>query len=214
MQNPNNEQGLRTYTIEGETYYSVTSILGLTKSEESQAKLDAWRERVGEDEANNISLAATIRGTALHKWCEDYCNGLKPVFDEDTALPFWPGIQPVLDEVSDVKFQEVQVYHPKYKYAGTLDCYGAFRGVANTLIDFKTSSKYKRFAWIEDYCIQTVAYAAGVKHCYGINTNQAAIIIALPDKPALVYTLSRAQMVYYWGLWVKRLELFHSIINN
>jgi genome maintenance exonuclease 1 len=203
---------MRTYYIDGETYYSVTSILSLTKSSEDQAKLDAWRGKVGEEEANRVSEAATVRGTALHKWCEDYCNNKEPIFDEESALPFWPGVKPVLDEISDIKFQETQVYHPDYKYAGTLDCYGTFRGIPNTLIDFKTSSKYKKFDWIEDYCIQAVAYAAGVNHCYGIKTYQAAIVIALPDKPALVYTLNRQQMTKYWKLWINRLEQFHNAL--
>jgi hypothetical protein len=213
MQNPA-VNGLRTYSISGKIYYSVTTILSVSKSDRDARMLQAWKDRVGESEAREIGKAATTRGTALHKWCEDYCNGLEPIFDEPTALPFWKGMQPALDRITDVKYQEIQVYHPSYSYAGTLDCYGTFDSVPNTLIDFKTASKSKRFDWIEDYCIQTVAYAAGVRHVYGHNTNQAAIIIALANKPAQVFVLNREEMVYYWELWLKRLAVFHERIKN
>lgn len=213
MQNPTIND-LRTYTINGATYYSVTTILSQSKPEKDKAGLQEWRDRVGNEEAQRVSTEATVRGTALHKWCEDYCNGIDPTFDEETALPFWDGMKPVLDEITDVQYQEVQVYHPLYRYAGTLDCYGTFRGISNTLIDFKTSTKSKRFDWIQDYCIQTVAYAGGVKQVFGHGTNQAAIIIALPKKKAQVFILNKEEMLFYWDLWLQRLAIFNERIKS
>lgn len=196
------------YDIEGKRYYRVTHILANSKSDRDARMLQSWKERVGHDEAKKVSTAATVRGTALHKWAEDYLQGIPPDFEEETALPFWPGFKPVLDEISQVDYQETRVYHPRYEYAGTLDLYGTFQGVPNTLVDFKTSSKRKQFNWIEDYCLQVVAYAAGVKYRFGISTNQAAIVIALPNKDAQVFILNRDEMEYYWGLWLQRLEIF------
>ncbi len=214
--------GLRAYPIDGKLYYGITSILGASGSEHGANIMAAWKERVGQEEADRIGREASIRGTAIHKWAEEYLQGKEPALDEPLAIPYWKSILPVLDEITNVRFQEKRVYHPVYGYAGTLDCYATFRGVENTLIDFKTSAKAKRFDWIEHYCIQTVAYSAAVKACHGLTTNQTAIIIARPEKTyksvdkapkvteAQVFTLCREEMIYYWDLWLERLKVFNE----
>jgi genome maintenance exonuclease 1 len=206
----------RTYVINGEEYYSVTTILSHSKSSEDSAKLQKWKERVGDEESERIKKSATKRGTILHGWCEDYLRfGSEPdPSPEDEVWDFWISIRPTLSQVTDVKFQEVQVYHKGLKYAGTLDCYASFQGVSNTLIDFKTAAKPKRRDWINDYFLQTVAYAAGVKEVYGFSTNQAAIIIALPDKPAQTFVLGRNDMLGLWSEWRDRVRVFNDRIGN
>ena len=58
-----NHNGKRHYvTPEGELYPSITTVLG----ELSKAAIQAWRERVGEEEANKISGKASRRGTSVH----------------------------------------------------------------------------------------------------------------------------------------------------
>ena len=49
----------RVYDINDEKLPSVTTILGATKSEESKAKLAAWRQREGEIKADKIRDDAT-----------------------------------------------------------------------------------------------------------------------------------------------------------
>lgn len=198
------------YNIEGKRYYRVTHILANSKSDRDARVLQSWKERVGHDEAKRVSTAATTRGTAIHKWAEDYLKGLTPDFEEETALPYWDGFKPVLDQISDVVYQEKRIYHPKYNYAGTLDLYGTFDGVPNTLVDFKTSDKRKRFDWIEDYCLQVAAYAAGVKYVFGLPTVQAAIIIALPKKEAQVFIIERDELLWFWKRWLNRIAIFEQ----
>ena len=47
--------GKRHYLVGDEKLPSVTSILKACESEEKKASLDAWRQRVGEDEATRIT---------------------------------------------------------------------------------------------------------------------------------------------------------------
>ena len=55
----------RTYTTpEGKKYPSVTTVLGA--SEDSKDGLNAWRQRIGEEEADKITRQAGARGTAVH----------------------------------------------------------------------------------------------------------------------------------------------------
>src|SRR6056300_2066597 len=62
----------RTYHTPDGSYPSITTILGKTAN---QAWLQAWKDRVGEEEAARISKIATDRGTLVHEYAERYFNG-------------------------------------------------------------------------------------------------------------------------------------------
>src|SRR6185437_9695158 len=64
------EDGKRYYkTPTGNLYKSVTTIIG-ERSDKSW--LRGWRDRVGEDEADQILFQAQERGTAIHSIAERY----------------------------------------------------------------------------------------------------------------------------------------------
>ena len=65
-----NINGMRFYEVGGEKYPSITSVLG--SRPEKAAGIQAWRERIGEAQANIISRKAANRGTTFHHFCEDY----------------------------------------------------------------------------------------------------------------------------------------------
>ena len=65
----------RVYDIDEEKLPSVTTILSATKSEESKAKLAAWRQREGEKKADQIRDDAAARGTIMHRILEGYVKG-------------------------------------------------------------------------------------------------------------------------------------------
>ena len=62
----------RVYDINEEKLPSVTTILGATRSEESKAKLAAWRQREGEIKADKIRDDAAARGTIMHRILEGF----------------------------------------------------------------------------------------------------------------------------------------------
>ena len=65
--------GKRHYEINGiEKLPSVTTILKATEPDEKRESLQAWRDRVGEEEATRIVDSAGARGTAMHKILEKY----------------------------------------------------------------------------------------------------------------------------------------------
>ena len=68
------EDGLRFYQVtEGDKVIaklpSVTTVLGQTKD---QSGLDKWRQKVGEAEADRISMLSMNRGTIMHRLIELY----------------------------------------------------------------------------------------------------------------------------------------------
>ena len=182
------ENGRRLYvTPEGEKYPSVTTIL----SEYKKQGIIDWRKRVGDTEANKISTQASRRGTKVHKLCEDYLNN-ELSFDSYTPdnVVMFKSIQPILDEIELVYGQERTLFSHHLKTAGRVDCVGKFRG-KDFIIDFKTSSKPKKWEWIDNYFMQGSAYSVMWEEMTGIPIPNIAIIIAVADETSQVFIEKR-----------------------
>lgn len=189
----------------------VTHVLDATEPPNKKKTLSSWKCRVGESEAQRISQEATTRGTAMHSLCEAYLRGQPLPVVHESGYPFWQSIQGSIARISNVKALEQRICHPELRYAGTYDCFADFDGTKNVIIDFKTSGKPKRCEWITDYFLQCAAYAGAIYASTGERVNGAAVLIALPDKQAQVFTLSKDELYYYWSLWTERLELFRQL---
>ena len=170
--------GKRHYCVNENFYPSITSIMG-TLSKDS---LVAWREAVGEEEANRISRYAANRGTNLHSICETYLNN-NPVkgFMPDALCLFYK-IKTILNRINNIHFQEKVVYSDKLKVAGRVDCIAEFDGVLS-VIDFKTSRRNKTEEDIQSYFWQATFYALAYMELTGIKVDQIVIIIAGDEKP-------------------------------
>lgn len=175
--------GKRYYvTPGGECYRSVTTILSQLNKDDIQK----WRDRVGEQQANKISNSASRRGTKLHTMMEDYVGNV-----EDFALNKMPtttslflDIQPFVDSnLEEVYGIEYPLYSDRLRAAGTSDLICKYAGKP-TILDYKTSSKRKKEEWIENYFIQSTAYALMVKERYDLDIEQIVIMIAVEgDNP-------------------------------
>jgi len=183
-----NENGKRLYvTPDGEKYPSVTTVL----SDYKKDTIINWRKRVGEQQANKISTQASRRGTKVHKLCEDYLNN-ESTFEKYTPdnVEMFKSIQPTLNEIEVVYAQERTLYSHHLKTAGRVDCVGKFRGKPH-IIDFKTSSKPKKWEWIDNYFMQGSAYSVMWEEMTGIAIPYLAIIIAVADDSPQVFIENR-----------------------
>ena len=61
----------RTYFTPDGNFPSITTILGKTSN---QVWLQAWKDKVGEEEAARVSKVATDRGTLVHSYAEKFFN--------------------------------------------------------------------------------------------------------------------------------------------
>lgn len=178
---------LRCYTLpdirlyenaEGILFPSVTHALGDGKKD----SLDAWRQKIGLEEADRIVRIAAATGTRFHTMCErfldnrdDYGRG---AFPAETEL--FGKIKPVLtDRIGRVYAQEFPVFSLDLGVAGRCDLHCEFDGVS-TVVDFKTSSKAKKEEWIENYFMQATAYAMMLRERF-LKVDKFAILIASPD---------------------------------
>lgn len=176
----------RTYvTPSGNKYPSITTILGIL----SQDSIQAWRKRVGEEEANRISRRAANRGTNLHLVVEKYLNNDPLYLDKQMphVVELFKSIQPILDDrVDNIHLQEAALYSDKFQIAGRVDCIAEFDGELS-VIDFKTSSKHKQESWIPGYFIQMSFYAAAYYEQTGIPIQNEVVVMAVDNDTPQVF---------------------------
>ena len=182
--------GKRFYeTPEGDRYPSVTTVTGLL----SREAIQAWRLRVGEEEANKITKAATTRGTKVHKMAEMYLRNelvlQSSLFEEELPIigEMFNQLVGELDKsVGTVKAIEAPLYSNVLKVGGTVDLVAEWDGVLS-VIDFKTSSKPKRVDWIDAYFMQCAAYAIMWEERTGMPISQVVIAIAVANHAPQVF---------------------------
>ena len=176
--------GVRYYdTPDGQKLVSITSVI----SHINREIFVKWRKRVGEDEANRITKAATSRGTDMHTLVEHYLKN-------DEVLPqvqplsdmLFRQSKPKLNNINNIHALESSLYSLKLGIAGTVDCIAEYDGEL-AIIDFKTSKKPKPKEWIEHYFVQCAAYACMLYELTGIAVKKFVIIMSCEDGDCVVY---------------------------
>ena len=181
-------------TIDGVRYYSVpdeeellklVSITSVTSHFNKEIFLN-WRKRVGNEEADRVTKAATRRGTDMHTLTEHYLK------NED--LPEVPPISDFLFKISKGKLNlinsiyalEGSLYSKQLGIAGTVDCIAEYNGEL-AVIDFKTSKKPKPREWVEHYFVQCMAYGCMLYELTGISIKKLVIIMSCENGECVVY---------------------------
>ena len=172
-----NSKGGRYYeTPTGAKYPSVTSITKL----HNQESIQAWKDKVGEEEAGKISRRALARGNKIHSLAEKNLLNEGDLSDDFSKTDFGVMI-PYLDKINNIHCLETQLYSDHLKTAGTVDCIGEYDGKL-TVIDFKTSAKLKKREWVKDYFMQCSAYAVMYEERTGTPIERLLLIINVEDE--------------------------------
>ena len=153
------ESGRLYYTPSGKAYPSVTTVLGSMNKD----AIDAWRKRVGEEEANKVSGRASRRGEALHLACEKYLLNEMSDLKIRNMMPnikeLFFQLRPELDKnIGKIYAIEQSLYSDKLRIAGRVDTIAEWNKRLS-IIDYKTSSKEKLEENILSYFLQCTAYA-------------------------------------------------------
>jgi len=77
-------------------------------------------------------------------------------------------------------------------------------------MDFKQSNKYKKREWIDDYFIQTAAYAVAHNYVYGSNIQSGVILISVKDGTILKYVSSGKEFQGFMWEWLRRVDLYYK----
>ena len=172
-------EGKRKYmTPDGGAVASVTTILDATSD---KTGLIAWRKRVGETKAREITTEAAGVGTRMHKYLEDYVEtGVMPTpgsnpFAKKAHTMAQQVLEHAMGDVDEIWGSEVALYVPQM-YAGTTDLVGQYKGEA-CIMDFKQTNKPKKPEWVEDYYLQMTAYALGHNEVHGTDIREGHIFM-------------------------------------
>ena len=188
------ENGKRYYlTPTGEKYPSVTTVSSIF----AKKGIIEWRKRVGEEQATKITTQASVRGTAVHKICEDYINNEDNYLEKHMPanIQAFNDIKGIIDEsINNVVMQECPLYSDYLAVAGTVDCIAEWNGKLS-IIDFKTSRKPKKKEWIENYFMQTAAYAVMFEERTGKPINQLVILVTVDNEDPHVFIEHRDQWI-------------------
>lgn len=191
-------------------YSSITTMLGATAD---KSHLDAWKQRVGEEEAARRSRIAATRGTKLHSLLEDRLVGVPfPPNTQFDILPLVKGIErQTIPRISEIRGMEVQMFSRDMRLAGTSDLICVIDGRLSVL-DWKTSGSDKEFYEIDDYFLQGAAYAKMWHEHTGEVIKDLAIVIASEATPTPLERFAKTRD------WVDRLyrrvEAFHKLANQ
>lgn len=176
------EGGSRHYLTEsGQKVASVTTILSKTKD---PAPLIAWRKRIGEAAANQITKESTDLGTLMHTHLENYIKGEERPggtnFGRVMATKMADQIiEHGLAHVDEVWGIEVPLMFDSF-WAGTSDLVGIYKGEP-AIMDFKTTIRPKTRERVDDYRLQTVAYAMAHDNMFGTKIRKLVIFMCSRD---------------------------------
>ena len=178
--------GVRYYKIPDEDeLVKMVSITSVT-SHFNKEIFVKWRKKVGNEEADRITKAATGRGTDMHTLTEHYLKNenlpeVRPI--SDFLFKIAKG---KLNKINNIHALEGPLYSKELGLAGTVDCIAEYDGEL-AIIDFKTSKKPKPRDWIEHYFVQCMAYGCMLYEMTGISIKKLVIIMACENGECVVY---------------------------
>ena len=196
---------------------SVTTILSATQSEEKKESLAKWKQKVGENKADEIRDSAAERGTIMHRIIEGHLLGQRHADLSDLGQNAGTMAQKIIDEglegrMDEIWGSEITIYYPGL-YAGATDLAGIYEG-RESIIDFKQSNKLKRKEWIEDYFIQLAAYALGHNYVYNTSIQSGTILMCTKDNIFQRFDITGEEFKKYTYKWLERVDQYYCNIGN
>lgn len=190
------EDGRRWYHTPEGVFPSVTTVLGWHK--EGSPTLAAWRQRVGNEEADRVSQESTQVGNVIHEGVECFLRDTE--HDSLTLSSLERGILrsilPVLLlHVDNIHGQELGLYSAALGLAGRTDIIAEWDGVLS-VIDLKNSRKPKKKQWVNDYNLQVTSYAEMYRERTGIEITQGIVLVGVwgKKKPQIFKTDTRKKL--------------------
>ena len=185
---------LERETIEGVRYYKVpteeelirlVSITSVTSHFNKEIFIK-WRKKVGNEQAERITKAATSRGTDMHTLVEHHLKNEELPKVQPLSNFLFKIAKPQLDRINNIHALEGSLYSRQLGIAGTVDCIAEYDGEL-AIIDFKTSKKPKPREWIDNYFVQCMAYGCMLYELTGISVKKLVIIMACENGECIVY---------------------------
>jgi hypothetical protein len=196
----------RVYTIAGNSYYSVTTVLSHISD---KSGIDKWRKTIGEKAAALACKKAARWGSDFHLLGESFLLNIQPPVVTPTPTRIFENVTPLLTEhvSSSVLVEDVLVSH-EMKIAGRVDAIVMWDNML-AVLDFKLLNNTDR-KWMEDYWIQTTIYALMYKEMYGTMPSRCVLVVGNKKTEQATFYMAKV------GLWERqarmRVKTFHELI--
>jgi len=201
--------GFRFYEIDGKAYPSITTVLSIRSKE----GLQKWRDSIGEKVANWEMNRAARRGKATHTLVEQYIKNETPSIRDVLPLGLFRLLKPYIDQIDNIHCLETIMYSKKLTIAGQVDCIAEYNGKLS-VIDFKTANKERKEDWIENYFLQTTAYAIMYEEIFGKPIEQIVILLAAEDGTVQSYTRDKKEYQDKLGIAIQDFYKHYESINK
>ena len=201
--------GHRFYEVGGKNYPSVTTVLNIRKSD----GLKQWRNNVGESVANFEMGRAARRGKSTHTLIEQYLKGETPSERSVLPLGLFKLMKPYVDQIDNVHMLETIMYSNKLTIAGQVDCVAEYNGELS-VIDFKTANKERLEGWIDNYFLQTTAYALMYEELFNKPINQVVVLIAGEDGSMNAYKKDKKEFIKPLGEAIQNFYNYYEELNK
>jgi len=208
------ETGNRVYLTPTGAHPSVTTILDATENNEA---LVAWRERVGEKEAQRIKEEATGLGSLMHEHLEQYVQELPRPGGSNIVRKLASNMADQIINRGLVKLDEIwgieePLWFPNL-YAGTTDLIAVYDGKPS-ICDYKTTKKMKSRDKIENYFCQGAAYSLAHNEVYGTDIRQIVIFMVSRDLQYETFVVESDEFDKYADRWIEKVDLFYRMNNQ
>jgi genome maintenance exonuclease 1 len=193
LESTTTEKG-RVYKVPGgELYPSITTVL----SAYNKKAIMEWRQRVGEETANEISRKAAGRGTKLHNTVEKYLLNEMNDMKIQTMMPdikeMFFDMRKIIDEnIGDIYGIEQPLYSHKLKLAGRCDCIAEWNGEL-AIVDWKTASRTKDKDHIQNYFMQATAYAEMFEERTGKAIDTIVVVISVQSESPQLFVEKKSK---------------------
>ena len=153
---------------------------------------------------------ASRRGKAMHTLVEQYMKNQTPSIRDVLPLGLFKLIKPYVDKIDNVRLLEAIMYSKKLTLAGQVDCVADYNGKLS-VIDFKSANKEREEGWIENYFLQTTAYAMMYEELFNQKIEQIVVLLACEDGVAQCFIKNKAD---YEKKLIESVENFYTQFNN
>jgi len=204
------EQGNRHYlSSTGQKIVSVTTILSKTKD---MTHLNAWKARIGEAKAQEITKESTDLGTMMHTHLENYIKGDERPGGTNTGRIMARNmadkiIQHGLSQVDEVWGIEAPLIYDTM-WAGTTDLVGIHMGKP-AIMDFKTTIRPKTRDRVDDYRLQLTAYALAHNLTFGTDISKCVVFMCSRDLEYQEFVWDIGDFDQNVLDWVSRVEQYY-----
>jgi len=188
----------------------VTTVLGQTGD---KSGLESWRNHVGHAKADQIASEAADLGSIIHEHMESYVLNLERPSGTNLIYKLAKDMSDVLidkglSNLDELYGCEVSLYFPGLS-AGSTDLIGIYKG-REAILDFKNTRKMKKRNQIQDYFIQTSAYALFHDHLFGTDIKQCVILMVDRSNKFEEFIIEGNDLIDHKILFLKRLDEFNG----